>query len=471
MALFRAPTSQLFLLCTIFGMATTNPYALERITPEEYDIASPFGTAHTTFDGLCLRHEKLGLHAQINLLRKALDIYYEPGTPMLTTSKELRTLHDRITKMGKIDNDKLFTVLIINSLGHNYAQLQSSIHGMTDEPNFTSTVALKRIETEASLEQRRAELATQTSSVALSASLPRPKRGDVVCANCKCLYHTADFCVRSGGKMAGRSMEEAQTAQRAAAGKPPRAITATTTQLAKPSETRPATTAHIATITSPSAATTTATLPKAAPALTVDIKGVSYLLTPVSPVSAPVPHTSNLCIAGQPYPLNDLTRFESYVATTGDCTSNTSLDWQLHSTITPLSDGTLAHNIGRNTFILDSGATCHISPTRSDFTDFQTIPEHPITGLGGARVYAIGIGTVELVVDPHNAADFVQYVWESPLQFCSMLVGKPVWAHRPKKVNNYEWAHDRPMASAADTNKWAHYISVNAYKWAHGRYC
>jgi hypothetical protein len=75
---------------------------------------------------------------------------------MLTTSKELRTLHDRITKMGKIDDDKLFTVLIINSLGCNYAQLQSSIHGMTDEPNFTSIVALKRIETEASLEQRHA---------------------------------------------------------------------------------------------------------------------------------------------------------------------------------------------------------------------------------------------------------------------------------------------------------------------------
>jgi hypothetical protein len=226
-------------------------FILERITPEEYNIASPFGTAHATFNGLRLRHEKLGLHAQINLLRKALDVYYEPGTPMLTTFKELRTLHDRITKMGKIDDNKHFTVLIINSLGRNYMQLQSSIHGMTDEPNFTSTVALKRIETEASLEQCRAELATQTSSVALSASLPRPKRGDVVCTNCKRLYHTADFCVRSGGKMAGRSMEEAQTAQRAAAGKPPRAITATTTQLAKPSESRPATTAHIATITSP----------------------------------------------------------------------------------------------------------------------------------------------------------------------------------------------------------------------------
>jgi hypothetical protein len=40
--------------------------------------------------------------------------------------------------MGKIDDDKLFTVLIINSLGRNYTQLQSSIHGMTDEPETTT---------------------------------------------------------------------------------------------------------------------------------------------------------------------------------------------------------------------------------------------------------------------------------------------------------------------------------------------
>jgi hypothetical protein len=56
-----------------------------------------------------------------------------------------------------------------------------------------------------------------------------------------------------------------------------------------------------------------------------------------------------------------------------------------------------------------------------------------------------------------------------PIAILLNIMGKPVWAHRPKKVNNYEWAHDRPMASAANTNKWAHY--VNAYKWAHGRYC
>ena len=357
-------------------------FILERITPEEYDIASPFGTAHATFDGLRQRHEKLGLHAQINLLRKALDVYYEPGTPMLTTSKELRTLHDRITKMGKIDDDKLFTVLIINSLGRNYAQLQSSIHGMTDEPNFSSAVALKRIETEASLELRRAELTGQPSSIALSASPTTPKRNDVVCTNCKRRYHTVDFCVRSGGKMAGRSMEEAQVAQRAAAGKPPRPITVATTQLAKTTATGTPTSSKPTTVVAPSSTT----------ALTFNIEGVPYVLTPASPAPvaastapAPVPHTSNLCVhAGEPLRLTDLNNFESYVATTADLNDTAGL-----STAGP----------GSYPFILDSGATCHISPLRSDFTSIQTISAHPITGLGGARVYAIGVGTVNVAIN------------------------------------------------------------------------
>ena len=115
---------------------------------------------------------------------------------MLTTLTELRTLHDWITKMGKIDDDKLLTVLIINSLGHNYASLQLTVHGMTNEPNFSSSTALKRIATEASLELCCAELATHNSSVALLASTPKPKRNrDIACSNCKCLYHTVEFCV------------------------------------------------------------------------------------------------------------------------------------------------------------------------------------------------------------------------------------------------------------------------------------
>jgi hypothetical protein len=65
-----------------------------------------------------------------------------------------------------------------------------------------------------------------------------------------------------------------------------------------------------------------------------------------------------------------------------------------------------------------------------------------------------------------------------PIISLSMLINGPMagaantneWAHYIP-VNNCKWAHDRPMASAANTNKWAHYIFVNAHKWANGRCC
>ena len=47
-------------------------------------------------------------------------------------------------------------------------------------------------------------------------------------------------------------------------------------------------------------------------------------------------------------------------------------------------------------FILDSGASVHISPDRSDFKSLNLIALHPITGLGGSCIYASGVGTIDL---------------------------------------------------------------------------
>jgi hypothetical protein len=93
-------------------------FILECIFLDNYDYASIFDTSHAVFEGLHTCYEKLGLHAQINLLFKAFDIYYklEGGTPMTTTSKILHNLHEQIKRMGPIDADKIFLWLIINSL-------------------------------------------------------------------------------------------------------------------------------------------------------------------------------------------------------------------------------------------------------------------------------------------------------------------------------------------------------------------
>ncbi len=199
-------------------------FMLERVASTEYDHASAFDTSHTVFEALRTRHEKLGPHAQINLLLKEFTISYEPSIPMTTTSKQLRDLHERMKKMGKIDEDHLFLFVIINALGRHYPQLQSEIHKATDDPNFNSNAALRRIETEAALTERRAEVGVGSSTVALvgtTRSNDNANTPSVICSNCKHPHHTIEFCIKKGGKMAGRTLDEAKAAQRAAAGKTP----------------------------------------------------------------------------------------------------------------------------------------------------------------------------------------------------------------------------------------------------------
>ena len=128
---------------------------------------------------------------------------------MTTTSKILCDHHNRIRKMGPIDEDKIFLILIINSLGPHHLQLQSLIHGMMDDPNFTANAALKHVDTEVALVQRRAELGTDSPSVAMAASTTNAKSPPMICSNCKKPHHTIDFCIKPGGKMAGRSIDDA----------------------------------------------------------------------------------------------------------------------------------------------------------------------------------------------------------------------------------------------------------------------
>jgi len=74
---------------------------------------------------------------------RAFSIQYTPGIPLSMTSKELQDIHTRIVKMGKFNDDKLLIILIINTLTMNYGALQSLVHSMTDDQNFSSSTALK----------------------------------------------------------------------------------------------------------------------------------------------------------------------------------------------------------------------------------------------------------------------------------------------------------------------------------------
>ena len=115
--------------------------------------------------------------------------------------------HHRITTMGNEDN--LFTVLFLNSLGDQIGNLQSMIQAMSVVPGFYSESIVKRIEDWESLIPRRTEKGLQHSTV-----------------------NSVDFYIAPGSKMACRTIEEQRTAQLAASGHSLRAPRAEKTKAA-----------------------------------------------------------------------------------------------------------------------------------------------------------------------------------------------------------------------------------------------
>ena len=80
-------------------------------------------------------------------------------------------------------------------------------------------------------------------------------------------------------------------------------------------------------------------------------------------------------------------------------------------------------SLSESPFFLDTGANAHISPERSDFKALRPIPPHPISGVGGTYIYAVGIGTIEIhIAGGHKLTlDNVLYAPASTVRLISVL--------------------------------------------------
>jgi GAG-pre-integrase domain len=124
-------------------------------------------------------------------------------------------------------------------------------------------------------------------------------------------------------------------------------------------------------------------------------------------IPSPVPSQSDSALAAIRSPDDPDYEFYAYVALEGQ--PHTSVDWGKFcspmnidsseiSLSTYLTLQTPVSHLQESPFILDSGASCHISPDRSDFKSLHPITPHPIKGFGSSCVYAVGIGTIELCI-------------------------------------------------------------------------
>ena len=192
----------------------------------------------------------------------------------------------------------------------------------------------------------------------------------------------------------GRSVDDARAAQRAASDKPLRS---------------PAVPLATAKVTTSDSAPATQ-IPAATPAPSVVIGGITYY-----PAVTPTP--SMACIAiSQTGDSGNLTdsldntnpySFHSYLALGGPLVA--SVDWKTHLVTSDVSDAMTSPVLSSHAralvsrplecpFILDSGASHHISPERSDFKCLRPIAPHPIQGFNSTSTSTIGIGDINLCI-------------------------------------------------------------------------
>jgi len=123
-----------------------------------------------------------------------------------------------------------------------------------------------------------------------------------------------------------------------------------------------------------------------------------------TPSSAPV---LNLAPSPSPMSPHDKCKYKAYVAMNGP--SHASVDWQTNTSGNVASGATVQpvtftakhaplSRIRTIPFILDSGVNCHISPERGDFKSLNPILPLTVNGFGGSSIQAIGMGTIEVSV-------------------------------------------------------------------------
>ena len=311
------------------------------------------------------------------------------GTPLNQTVDKIDDLITHVLNMGDLDWPTFKTYALINALGGEFEYMQSQIHASANDPGFSANTVVTHILQENNLLKRRAEGGEGPST--LISQTGRRERSPLTCTHCKRTGHVADFCISRGGKFYGHTLEEARNAQHAAL-----ANNRAQSQN-RPSSTNIATSEikEVSRPASPAPLTTTSTTTSN----TFMINGITY--GPIHPI--PSADSANVALL----PIKDPNFPFSAFHAENQLPSHASIDWNQfsHSVDTNYDNNFLSaystlqldgQHPNDSPFVLDSRASVHISPDRSNFKTLNPIAPHPITGFGGSCVYASGVGTIDL---------------------------------------------------------------------------
>lgn len=131
------------------------------------------------------------------------------------------------------------------------------------------------------------------------------------------------------------------------------------------------------------------------------------------------------------FSLTNKAKWKGWMTTIEEEEPQASVDWKQNSTtlsglamITPLSQdqNTILTMINDQPFYVDSRATVHISPHRSDFITLQPIILKDIKGVGGSAITAHSIGNIQLYTKQGNLLCLQNALYVPNLTVCLISV-------------------------------------------------
>ncbi len=386
--------------------AMVRAWCSHRARGEDQRIIDNASTAHAMWALLRGRHEKQGPYAQALLLRELLNVRVDASSPLPAQGRDIIERCERIIAMGPLSANSLAVVSLLHVLGFGFENIATGIvnEQARSGDTLTPTDIIRRLELEQ--QQINGRLVSSASpSIALSAT-GKPPTGRPLCTNCKQNGHWIQACYQIGGPLYPQRDRLIAEQQR------------------KKAERKPGGTYAPSSGPSSSAA--------GKHRVFRDSAGKAYFLdgdfaialsesAPPTPSFAP-PEFAGVAFSG------DTAMGGVQLATDAVLSDAPPPDWLLQLThdAQPAAFAAITEEAfnasDAGPFVLDSGASVHLTPEKGDFHDFRPISPHGIRGVNGSLIYAEGVGSVRLRLsdDAVLRLDNVLYVPKAAVRLISV---------------------------------------------------
>lgn len=391
---------------------------LTALDKSEYEGLDDAKTAASLYTSIKARAEGEGLVRMVSLIQEVLKIQCSTSKPLTVTATRICNIIQRIFAIKALDEDLFKCVMFLNSLSSpQYEPIQAQVsRGLADATKttpYTSGNICKLMETMQNLTALKTSNSGTSTDIALATTTKGRWRslkpwllGHTHHAGARCCMtwathgrpcggHEAPFCAHQGGAMEKQGFDAAHSATARAGG-------TTTSQPAKGKGTN-----NMANTMGSAKIYTQLTGPKGKVYLVEEGDlGKLQTLSTGSDSTASFAGLVTDQIEGT-VPSADNNEWQGWMATIEEEDEpRMSINWREHTAdnkhkstmIAPLdqSQDTALTAISAHPFYIDTGATVHISPCKSDFLTLQPIVPKAIKGVGGSTISAHGVGNIRL---------------------------------------------------------------------------